>query len=157
MECLCNKVQLPSSKTLKDHSQNQRIVGFYFILFYFAINLESGRFFQPIWFLYCLKRHVNRGSIAWWWHTVTKHSCWNLSFQFYRIAASCWWKQLFIPTTAHSVFWLYLSHLHFNTGDIWVEKVFKRAKPPTEWERFQLSLTVQPNVGVTHHINSKLI
>jgi len=34
---------------------------------------------------------------------------------------------------------------------------FRRAKPPTEWERLQLSSTVQPNIGEIYNVNSKLI
>lgn len=34
---------------------------------------------------------------------------------------------------------------------------FKRAKPPTVWERIQLSSSVQPNASETYRADSKLI
>lgn len=94
LEHLFHEIQLILLKIPKGPFQNQKIC-FWFFFFYFALNSESGGFFQLILFLYYLRRHVSNSAIAWCWHTVTRHSCWNLSSWFYRIAASQCSKQLF--------------------------------------------------------------
>lgn len=63
--------------------------------FNFAPDLETQGFFEPVLFQWYLRRPVSSSDFARCWHRVTRCRWWKLSSQFYRIAASCWLKQLF--------------------------------------------------------------